>query len=74
MAHDGGFFFFEMLHHGQNVPNQELHVVLFLAFGFITLVVAAHINGDDLMIFCQRLHLVPPRVPVIRESMDHHHQ
>ncbi len=56
------------------VPYQMYHRIVLNTFRFIAQVIAAQVERDRLVVGSQRDHLVAPRVPEIRETVDHDDQ
>ena len=71
VADDDGFVAAEVFDDGGDVGYQQAHVVVFGAFGLVAQVVAAEVDGGDLVLRGEGFHLVAPGVPEIGEAVDH---
>ena len=74
VADDDGVALPEVLDDGDDVADEQLHVVVGDAGGLVAVVVATLIDGHDLEAVGEAGHLMPPAVPEIREAVNHHDQ
>ena len=74
VADNGGLFRPDVFDDCGHVTDQQLEVVLLDPLRLVAAVVAPHVDRRDLEVVGQGCHLVPPRVPVVGEAVDHHHQ
>lgn len=59
---------------GDNILPEQFHSVVVNAIGLVAQVVTTLINRNDAIAFCERFHLVAPGIPIVRKTVNHHHQ
>lgn len=70
VADDDGLLAAQVLDDGDDVADEELHLIVFAAFGFVAEVVATLIDGDAVEVAGEGGHLAAPGVPEVREAVD----
>src|SRR6266700_1824901 len=74
VSDDGGFISSKMANDGLNISYQIAHRIVLTPLRFVTLVVAAQIECDNLEMGGQRNHLVAPGIPEVGKAMNHDDQ
>ncbi len=74
VTNDGGALLPGVLDDCRDIGKVIRHGVRRNPIRLVATVVAAQVDGYDVVLARERRHLVSPCVPEVRKSMDHHHQ